>query len=114
MSSTFTTSSATVSFTATTDSWSEPATAEVNVLPFPGGDAVAISLGGQRNAPRAFKALFANKAAYDTLVGMRGRAGGLKVENWDSVPQSAVLQRCAPDPIQADGQVYAQVQFVLY
>lgn len=112
--STFTTVAATVTFTAATESWSEPQSAEVNVLPFPGGDAVAISLAGQRNATRAFKALLANKAAFDTLVSMRGRAGGLKVDNWDSAPVNAVLKQCSPDPIQADGQVYAQVQFVLY
>jgi uncharacterized membrane protein affecting hemolysin expression len=45
---------------------------------------------------------------------MRARVGGLFVENWDSAPVNAILQRIVPDPILADGKVYAQVQFILY
>lgn len=103
-----------MSFTAATDSWSEQSSSEVNVLGFPGGDAVAVSLAGQRETTRTFKALLANVAAYQTLLSMRSRVGGLFVENWDSVPVNAVLKQVQPDPIQADGKVYAQVQFVLY
>lgn len=114
MSSTYTTAQASVSFTAATETWSEQSSSEVNALGFPGGDAVAISIAGQRETTRTFKALLVNVADYQTMLGMRARQGMLKVENWDSQPVNAVLQRIQPDPILADGKVYAQVQFVLY
>jgi alpha/beta superfamily hydrolase len=104
----------TVTFTASADSWSEQSGSEVNVIGFPGGDAIAVSIAGQRETTRTFKALLANKAAFDQLKDMGGKAGWLQVTNWDSVPVNAVLKQITPDPIQTDGQVYAQVQFVLY
>ncbi len=114
MTSSYTTAQGSVTFTAAAESWNEQSDSDVGILAFPGGDAVAISLGGQRETRRTFKALLVNRAAYQTLLSMRNRRGGLFIENWDTVPVNAVLQRVAPDPIQADGQVYAQVQFVLY
>lgn len=114
MASTYTTAQATVSFTATAESWNEQSKSDVTVLGFPGGDAIAVSLAGQRETTRSFKALLADVATYKTLVSMRNRVGGLFVENWDTVPVNAVLQQIQPDPIQTDGKVYAQVQFVLY
>ena len=114
MSSTYTTAAGTVSFLATAESWSEPAKTEVNVIGFPGGDAVAISISGQRETTRTFKVVLSSATAYRSLSNMRAKAGTLLVENWDTSPVNAVLQQIQPDPIQADGQVYAQVQFVLY
>ncbi len=114
MSSTYTTTLGTVSFTATTDSWSEQSSADVSVVGFPGGDAVAISIGGQRETTRAFKALLTNATAYRLLRDMRAQLGTLLVEQWDTTPVNAILRHVQPDPIQADGQVLAQVQFVLY
>jgi hypothetical protein len=114
MSSTYVTALGSVTFTASTDSWSEASSSQVDVIGFPGGDAVAISLGGQRETRRAFKALLSSVSAYTMLRGMRNKAGWLQVENWDSAPVNAVLERIQPDAIQTDGQVYAQVQFVLY
>jgi len=103
-----------VTFTAAADSWNETFDSEINVLAFPGGDAVAISLAGQRDGRRTFKALLSTLADYKKLRDMRGRSGWLQVDVWDSVPIQASLQRISPDPIQVDGVVYAQVQFVLY
>lgn len=115
MSSTYTVSPTVVSFTAMSDSWSEQSGAQVDVMPFPGGDAIAISLGGQRGTTRTFKALLASRTDYQTLASIRGRQGTLVVENWDTAGAvNAVLKQISPDPIQADGKVYAQVQFVLY
>ncbi len=114
MSSTYTYNSVTVAFTAITESWSEQSSSDVNVIGFPGGDAVAISLGGQRQTTRAFKALLTNKTDYTTLVGMRNRQGKLIVEHWDTAPVNAILQQIQPDPVQVDGQILAQVQFVFY
>jgi hypothetical protein len=114
MSSTYTTYIGTVSFTASTDSWAEPAGSSIEVLGFPGGNSVAISLGGQRETRRTFKALFANVTAFKLCRDMRSKAGSLLVENWDTLPVNAVLSRVAPDPPLADGQVLAQVEFILY
>lgn len=114
MSSTYTTITGTVSFVAADDSWAESSGSEVNVLGFPGGDAVAVSLAGQRETTRTFKALLNTVADYQTLRGMRSRAGSLLVENWDTVAVNAVLKQISPDPLKTDGKVYAQVQFVLY
>lgn len=114
MSSTFITSQASVSFLAATETWNEQSSSEVNVLGFPGGDAVAVSIAGQRETTRTFKALLNNVTDYQTMRGMRATAGRLTIENWDSAPVNAILKQIQPDPIQADGKVYAQVQFVLY
>jgi hypothetical protein len=114
MSSSYTTNTNTVTFTALQDSWSEQSTTETNVIGFPGGDAVAISIAGQRETTRSFKALFDSVFAYKTLRDMRGKTGWLLVEGWDSTMVNAVLQRCTPDPILADGKVLATLGFVLY
>lgn len=119
MSSTYTTQAGTVSFTAMADSWSEPARSDVDVIAFPGGDAVAISISGQRETRRQFKALFATIAAFRTMRDMRASpiratAGSLFVENWDTAPVNALLVGIQPDPMQVDGQVIAQVAFILY
>jgi len=105
----------TVSFIAATESWSEQSGSEINVIGFPGGDAIAVSIAGQRETTRTFKALLATKTDYDTLRSLRGKAGTLSVDNWDTAaPVSAALKQIAPDPIQVDGEVYVQLQFVLY
>ena len=114
MSSTYTTSTGSVSFTAVAESWSEPATSEVNVIGFPGGDAIAVSIAGQRETTRAFKALFSTAVQYRTFRDMRGKTGTLFVEQWDTVPINAILKSTSPDPIYTDGSVLAQAQFVLY
>lgn len=114
MSSSYTTAQASVSFIAATESWNEQSSAEVNVLGFPGGDSIAVSIAGQRETTRTFKALLNSVTDYQTMRGMRARTGMLTIENWDSLPVNAVLKQIQPDPIQADGKVYAQVQFVLY
>jgi hypothetical protein len=114
MSSTFTTVSGTVSFIATTESWSEEARAEVSVLGFPGGDAVAISIGGQRETRRAFTAVFDSVEDYRTFRDMRARAGWLLVENWDDASVQAVLISVKPDPPWISGEVTCAAQFVLY
>jgi len=114
MSSTYTTYMGTVSFTATTDSWSEPSDSSVEVLSFPGSDSIAISITGQRETRRTFKALFASVTAFKLCRSMRAKQGSLLVENWDTTPVNAVLKRVAPDAPLADGQVVAQVEFILY
>lgn len=113
MSSTYTTTQATVSFTATADSWSESSGSDVAVKGFPGGDAVAVSIGGQRETRRTFKVLFPTTAAYILFRSMRARQGMLYVENWDTTAVGAILTTTAPDAIQGDGQVVARAEFVL-
>ena len=81
---------------------------------FPGGNSVAVSLGGQRGTTRAFKAVLNSVSDYKVLRDMRAKVGSLFVEGWDTAPVNAVLQQTAPDPIQADGKVYARLQFILY
>lgn len=114
MSSTFTTATNTVSFTATTDGWSEEAVSEVGVLGFPGGDSVAVSIGGQRETRRSFKAMFANRADFLKFRSMRARAGWLLVENLDTAQVQAVLIRVAAEPPWMSGEVTCTAQFVLY
>jgi hypothetical protein len=75
---------------------------------------VAISIGGQRETRRTFKALFANVAAFKAFRNMRAKQGSLYVDGWDAAAVNAILSRTAPDAIQADGQVYAQAEFILY
>lgn len=111
--SSYATSSTSVTFTAMAESWAEPAQAEVNVIAFPGGNAVALSLAGRRETTRTFKALMASKADYDLLVSMLGQNGSLTVDNWDQGSISAVMTQIMPDPVQIDGQVLAQVRFIL-
>lgn len=114
MSSTYTTSQASVSFTAAQESWSETSGSDIDVIGFPGGDAIAISISGQRETRRTFKALFATAALFKTMRDQRAKTGLLFVEVWDTAPVNAVLVRTQPDPIQVDGQVLAQVEFVLF
>jgi hypothetical protein len=114
MSSTYTTYMGTVSFTATTESWSETSDSNVEVLSFPGSNSIAISITGQRETRRTFKALFATVAAFRLCRDMRAKQGSLLVENWDITPVNAVLKRVAPDAPFSDGQVVAQVEFILY
>lgn len=114
MSSTYTTYVGSVSFTATTDGWAEPATSAVDVIGFPGGDAIAISIAGQRDMHRSFTALFTTAATYRLFRDMRSKAGYLQVENWDSSPVRAILISTTPQPPQADGQVLCAASFILY
>lgn len=110
---TFTTSTASVTFTGNENGWAESATAAVSVRGFPGGDSVAISLGGQRETTRSFGVEFASIAAYRTFQGMRGRLGSLTVGSWDTSAVAAVLKQVSPEPPTPDGKVFAVAQFVL-
>lgn len=103
--------SGSVTFTALEDGWSEPATASVNVRGFPGGNNVALSLGGRREVTRSVACVFADRGQYVTFALMRGAVGTLTIDNWDSV--GAVLKESNPDPPRADGQVVARAQFIL-
>jgi hypothetical protein len=114
MASTFTTANGTLTFVATTDSWSEAKSAEVNVLGFPGGNDVAISIAGQRETRRTFKAMLDDLADYRLFTDMLGQAGWLYVENWDAAEVRAVLVRVAPDPVWQSGEVTCSAQFILY
>jgi hypothetical protein len=100
-----------VTFTATEDGWAEPATAAVSVRGFPGGDSVALSLGGQREVTRTVTVYFADRGSYVSFALMRGKVGTLVIDNWDTV--SAVLKESNPDPQLPDGQVRARAQFIL-
>jgi hypothetical protein len=103
--------SGSVTFTALEESWSEPATSSVNVRGFPGGNAIAISLGGQREVNRTVSCLFTDRGQYVSFALLRGKAGTLVIDHWDSV--GAVLKESDPDPPRADGQVKARASFVL-
>lgn len=101
-----------VVFEAIEDSWSEPATSAVSVRGFPGGDTVAISLGGQREVTRTVTLLFQNRGDYITFVTNRGNSGGtLTIDNWDSV--GAILKEASADPPFPDGTIRARAQFIL-
>jgi hypothetical protein len=114
MSATFTTVAATVTFGANATSWAEPATAEVSTRGFPGGDSVAISLGGQREITRTFGFECDTLAAFKLLRSMRGKLGSLTVGEWDTVGAvGAILRTISPDPPTNNGRVYGTVQFVL-
>ncbi len=104
-------SSGSVTFTAVEDAWSEPATSSVSIRGFPGGDGVAISLGGQREVTRTVTCVFVNRGQYVSFALLRGKAGTLVVDSWDSV--GAVLKESNPNPPRSDGQVIARAQFVL-
>jgi hypothetical protein len=114
MTSHFTTVSETITFVAADDSWSEDAGSDVSVLGFPGGDDIAISIAGQRETRRSFKAVLDSVEDYRTFKTMRARAGWLLVENWDAVEVRAVLVSVKPDPIWISGEVTATAQFILY
>jgi len=114
MASTYRTILGTVSFIADTDSWAEPAASDVEVIGFPGGDAVAISIGGQREIRRTFRAVLASAADYRTLRNMRAKQGWLKVENWDSAEGQAILVSTSPQVPWLSGEVSCTAQFILY
>ena len=101
-----------VVFQALEDGWSEVATSSVNTRGFPGGDAVAISLGGQREVTRTVTLLFANRGDWITFITNRGNSGGtLTIDNWDSV--GAILKEGNPDPPLLDGSIRARCTFIL-
>lgn len=114
MSSHFTTSSQTITFVATTDSWSESREAEVNVLGFPGSNDVAISIAGRRETRRTFKVMLDDLADYRLFADMSAQEGWLYVENWDAAEVPAVLVRVSPDPVWMSGEVTCTAQFILY
>ncbi len=101
-----------VVFDALEEGWSEPATSAVSVRGFPGGDNVAISLGGQREVTRTVTMLFRNRSDYIIVVTNRGNDGGtLTIDNWDSV--DAILKEINPDPPFPDGRIKARATFIL-
>lgn len=102
-----------VTFTAIEEGWSEPATAAVNARGFPGGNNVAVSIGGAREVTRTVTCVFSDRGQYVTFALMRGdpSPGTLTIDNWDTV--SAVLKETNPDPPRMDGQVVARAQFIL-
>jgi hypothetical protein len=100
-----------VDFTAVEESWSEPATSSVTVRGFPGGNAIAISLGGQREVKRTVSCVFPTRGQYVAFAILRGKVGTLTVDNWDSV--GAVLVESDSQPPRSDGQVMARAQFIL-
>ncbi len=103
--------SGSVTFTAIEEGWSEPATSAVAVRGFPGGNNVAISLGGRREVTRTVSCVFTDRGQYVSFALMRGAQGTLTIDNWDSV--GAVLKESNPDPPRRDGQVIARAQFIL-
>lgn len=99
------------SFDALEEGWSETATSAVNVRAFPGGDNIALSLGGQREVTRSVTCVFDDRGAYVRFVLLRGSVHSLTIDNWDTV--DAVLKEANPDPPRADGRVLAKAQFTL-
>lgn len=100
-----------IQFDAIEEGWSEPATSAVSVRGFPGGNSVAISLGGQREVRRTVSCIFANRDDYVAFALSRNIVLGLTIDNWDTV--DVVLQESAPDPPWADGRIKATAKFVL-
>lgn len=110
---TFITSTASSTFEAFENSWAEPATAAISVKGFPGGDSVAVSLGGQREITRSFGVRFTSIALYRQFRDQRGKLGSLNLGSWDTSAVSAVLKQVSPDPPENDGGVFAVAQFLL-
>lgn len=102
-----------VDFDAIEDGWSETATSAVSVRGFPGGDNIAVSLGGQREVTRAVTCVFPTRGQYVSFILLRGQEHSLLIDNWDTGPLNAVLKEANPDPPRRDGQVVAKAQFVL-
>jgi hypothetical protein len=102
-----------VDFTAVEDGWSEPATSAVSVRGFPGGNTIAVSLGGQREVSRTVTGVFPTRGQYVNIVLLRGQEHTLTITGWDTGPVNAVLKESNPDPPRTDGQVVARLQFVL-
>jgi hypothetical protein len=100
-----------IDFDALEEGWSEPATSAVSVRGFPGGDNVAISLGGRREVSRTVTCEFPGRGQYVAFALLRGAVATLVIDSWDTV--SAVLKEVNPDPPQADGRVKARAQFIL-
>lgn len=111
--STFTTSQGTSTFTADRQAWAEPATSEVAIRGFPGGNAIAVSLAGQREVKRTVTCILASLAAYRAFAGQRNKLGTLQITTLDDVPISAVLKEVAPQVPEQDGSVVCVAQFVL-
>jgi len=103
----------TVNFTTDTASWSEAATSSVTVRGFPGGDKVAISLGGQREVLRTVTCVFPTRGDWINFIVQRGRVGSLYIDGWDTGSVGAILKEANPDAPLANGEVHARAQFVL-
>lgn len=114
MASHFTTYLGSVTFTATTDAWSEPAESDVEVMGFPGGDSVAVSISGQRGITRTFKALLDSVDEFRAPRDMRAKEGLLFVETWDDAAVPAVLTSVRPEPPHISGEVSCTTHFILY
>lgn len=102
-----------VDFDTDSAGWSEPATSAVGIRGFPGGDNIAVSLGGQREVTRTVTCIFADRGQYVSFVLLRGQVHDLLVTGWDPTPLSAVLKEANPDPPQTDGKVQARATFIL-
>lgn len=102
-----------VDFETDEASWSEPATSAVSVRGFPGGNNVAVSLGGQREINRTVTCIFPTRGQYVSFALLRGQEHTLQIDNWDPIPINAVLRESNPDPPSGDGQVVALAQFIL-
>lgn len=100
-----------VAFDALVEGWSEPATAAVSARGFPGGNNVALSLGGQREVTRSVTCVFADRGSYVSFALLRGTVQTLVIDNWDT--NSAALKESNPDPPSLDGTVKAKAQFIL-
>lgn len=102
-----------VDFDTDAAGWSETATSSVDVRGFPGGDTIALSLGGQREVTRTVTCIFPNRGQYVSFILLRGQEHSLFIENWDTLGINAVLKEANPDPPHTDGQVSARAQFIL-
>lgn len=106
-------SAGSVDFTTDAASWSEPATSAVSIRGFPGGDNIAVSLGGQREVTRTVTCIFPGRGQYVAFALLRGKQGSLFIDGWDTGAVGAVLKESNPDPPHTDGKVMARAQFVL-
>lgn len=102
-----------VDFTTDEAGWSEPATSAVNVRGFPGGNNIAVSLGGQREVTRTVTCIFPTRGQYVAFALLRGSVHALLIDGWDTGPVNAVLKESNPDTPRTDGQVLARAQFIL-
>lgn len=102
-----------VDFDTDVAAWAETATSAVSIRAFPGGDNIAVSLGGQREVTRTVTCIFPGRGQYVNFILLRGQVHSLLIDDWDSGPVDAVLKEANPDPPFADGRVQARAQFVL-
>lgn len=100
-----------VDFEVSTEGWQETAQSQVSVRGYPGGDNIAISLGGQREVRRTMTLHFTDRGGYVNLVLRRGQQDTLAVDSWDSV--GAVLISVTGEALEADGGVRCKAEFVL-